>query len=61
MKKIFLGLLAIGMITSFSAFAGNGKKSKSKKKAKTECNKKNCCPVTACDKTKCIPMPGCGK
>jgi len=63
MKKLFLSVLAIAMMSSAAVYAENGKKpsKKAKKKAKTECCKKAVCPKSSCDKTTCpITMPGCG-
>jgi len=61
MKKIFLSVIATAIMTSFSAYAGKGKKAKSKKPARTECCKKSKCTMTAdCNKTTCPIMPGCG-
>jgi hypothetical protein len=61
MKKIFLSLLVIGLMSG-SAYAEKGKKSKSKKASKTECcSKEKCCTPPSCDKTACpIVVPGCG-
>jgi hypothetical protein len=57
MKKVFFGMLAC-MLLNGAAFAGGGKKSNSKKVAKSaNCNKANC--PAGCDKSKCIDMPGC--
>ncbi len=58
MKKIFLGLLAIALISS-PVYAGGGKK-KAGKKAKIECTKDTCCDPKDCIKdTKCPPIPIC--
>jgi hypothetical protein len=60
MKKIFLGLMAIAMIsgTAIAINDGGGKK-KAHKKAKTECKVKDCDPRTCdpkdCDPNKCDP------
>ena len=61
MKKVFLSMLAIVMISSAAVYANNGKKpsKKAAKKAKTECCKKSACPKS-CDKSTCAQMPGCG-
>ena len=56
MKKIFLGLLAIALMTS-PAFANGGKK-KARKKAKIECSKDKCCDAKTCPTdNKCCPIP----
>jgi len=52
MKKIFLGMLAIALMSS-PAFAENGGKKKAKKKAKIECKKDNCCDPNCCDPKCC--------
>jgi hypothetical protein len=73
MKKIFLGLMAIAMVsgTAIAANDGGGKK-KARKKAKTECkvqtcDPKNCdpkdcdpknCDLKQCDPAKCEPKTG---
>ena len=58
MKKIFLGVLAIALMSS-PAIAGGGKK-KAGKKAKIECTKDKCCDPKDCTKdTKCPPIPIC--
>ncbi len=60
MKKIFLGLMAIALVsgTAFAANDGGGKK-KARKKAKTECKVQNCDPKNCnpkdCDTKKCDP------
>ena len=59
MKKIFLGLLAIALMTTPSVYANGGKK-KARKKAKIECSKDKCCDPKDCTKDgKCPPMPIC--
>jgi hypothetical protein len=55
MKKIFLGLIAIALMT-VPVYAGGGKKAK--KKAKMECSK-DCDPRNCSKDPKCVPMPGC--
>ena len=58
MKKIFLGLLAIALMSA-PAFAEGGKKKAKNKKAKTEC-KKDCCDGKSCPKDpKCASAPFC--
>jgi hypothetical protein len=65
MKKIFLGMLAIALMTSPALYAANGGgKKKAKKTAKTECKTarpgdKSCDPAK-CDPT-CCDMPACPK
>ena len=65
MKKVFLSVLAIGMMSGTAVFANNGKKpsKKTKKAAKIECQKPVCCEKSGCcissDKATCVPMPGC--
>jgi hypothetical protein len=55
MKKIFLGLLAIALVSS-TAFAANDEgKKKGKKKAKMECKQGKCCDPMTCDPSKCDP------
>ena len=55
MKKIFLGLIAIALVsgTALAANDGGGKK-KARKKAKTECKIQNCDPKN-CDPKNCDP------
>jgi len=65
MKNIFLGLLAIVLITS-PAFASNGGgKKKAGKKAKAESLKGRSCDVRNCDPKNCDPKtcqyPTCPK
>ena len=60
MKKIFLGVLALALMSGV-AFAtdGGGGKSKKSKKAKTECTKK-CSDSKTCKKDgNCPDKPGC--
>jgi hypothetical protein len=57
MKKIFVGLLAI-VLMSTPAFATGGKKEVKNKKGKTEC-KKDCCDKSCVKDEKCPPMPNC--
>ena len=66
MKKVFLSVLAIAMMSGAAVFANNGKKpsKKTKKAAKIECQKQVCCEKpnccsSSCDKASCVPMPGC--
>lgn len=65
MKKVFVSVLAIAMMSG-AAYASNGKKpSKKNKKAakKMECTQPVCCEKPncsgPCDKTACVLMPGC--
>ena len=57
MKKIFLGMLAIALMSS-PAFAADGGKKKQKSKAKIECKKDNCCDPKCCD-PKCCDIKSC--
>jgi len=60
MKKIILGMTAMLIMSSFAAFADNGKKPSGKKKAKVaNCAKTKCCNTNKCDKTACPDFPGC--
>lgn len=60
MKKIFLGMTAMLIMSSFAAFADSGKKPSAKKKAKiANCTKTNCCNTVKCNKGTCPDMPGC--
>jgi hypothetical protein len=60
MKKILVGLFALTLVSTSVAFAGPGDKGKKSKKAKTECNKKNCPDKKDCKKTvTCPTKPGC--
>lgn len=60
MKKIFLGMLAIALLTSVESFAGEGKKKKARKKAKIECKKDQCCDPKSCTKDdKCCDLTAC--
>jgi hypothetical protein len=60
MKKIFLSMLVIALMSG-SAFAtnDNGGKKKAKQKAKTECKAEKCdpkcCDPQNCDPTNCDP------
>jgi len=54
MKKIFLGLMALTIMSTTAVYASGGKK-KAKAKAKTT----QCCPGTNCTKGKSCPMPCC--
>lgn len=58
MKRIFLSIIATIVMTSFAAYADNGKKPTSKKLTKIEKCKKAYCP-TSCKKTICPNRPGC--
>ncbi|HEV8508648.1 MAG TPA: hypothetical protein VGQ53_24810 [Chitinophagaceae bacterium] len=66
MKNIFLGLLAIALMSSPAFAANGGGKKKSQKKAKTECRQvkdcdpKNCDPK-CCDLSTCIKDQSCTK
>ncbi len=55
MKKIFLGLMAIALVSGFALAAndGGGKK-KARKKAKSECKVEDCDPKN-CDPKNCDP------
>ena len=55
MKNIFLGLLAIALISSPAFAANDGGKKKAKKKARTECRQEKCCDPKNCDPSKCDP------
>jgi hypothetical protein len=58
MKNIFLGLLAIALMST-PAFASNdGGKKKGQKKARTECKHEQRCDPKNCDPGKCDPK-GC--
>jgi hypothetical protein len=58
MKKVFIGMLALGLLSASSAFADAGKKVK-KARFKSACTT-NCVPGKDCKKnSKCPIMPGC--
>lgn len=60
MKKLFVGVLAMTLLSTSSAFAGPGDKGKKGKKAKIECSKKDCPKTMDCKKTATCPnKPGC--
>lgn len=60
MKKMFLSLLAIALISG-AAYASNGKK-RAKKAAKAQKCEKMKCPVSSsCNPSNCVPLPGCCK
>ena len=53
-------MTAMLIMSSFVAFADNGKKPSGKKKAKiAKCVKTKCCTTAKCDKTACPDIPGC--
>lgn len=58
MKKIFLTVLALSLVSTSAVYAnpGKGKKAKKAKIVTTQC-----CEAKDCKKTAtCTPMPGCG-
>lgn len=58
MKKVFIGVFALTLLSAASAFADTGKKVK-KARSKSACTV-NCVPGKDCKKNdKCRPMPGC--
>jgi hypothetical protein len=57
MKKIFLGLIAIALMSA-PTFANGGKKETKKKKDKFEC-KKDCCDKSCSKDRKCDSAPYC--
>ncbi len=64
MKRIFLGVLALSLMTTTAVYAGGGKK-KAKAKARTECIKTVCGNKkkdhNSCYPCICLPKPGCDK
>lgn len=54
MRKIFLSLLVIGLLSGSAMAATDGGKKKARKKARTECKAENCDPKD-CDPKHCDP------
>ncbi|MEP7165368.1 MAG: hypothetical protein ABI741_11780 [Ferruginibacter sp.] len=59
MKRVFFTAVSLMILSSTVLYATNGKKPVAKKKAKTECCKKqNSCNTSSCPKSSC-PKTAC--
>ena len=59
MKKIFLSIIAIVIMSSVAVYAEGGKKVTKKAIAKKECTKANCPDNPNCHKAICPNKPDC--